>query len=93
MDFRLTCVLTNFSELVMLFEMAKICRIPVQQNPPVALMKRTTISRIFALLSLNSIENPICNAQFMLAISNNILAIQKNSSKRTCQSKIHLTLL
>ena len=44
------CVLTNFSELVMLFEIANKNKFPfpVQSNAPVGLMKHPTISRFFS---------------------------------------------
>jgi hypothetical protein len=43
------CVLTNFSELFMLFEIANINRfpVPVQQNAPDSLVKHPTISQFF----------------------------------------------
>ena len=46
-----SCILTNFSELVMLFEIANInwFPFPAQQNKSVLIMKHPNISRIFFL--------------------------------------------
>ena len=52
------CVLTNFSELIMLFEIANLNLFPVQKNTPDSLMNHPTISRFFFLISGTAFSPP-----------------------------------